>query len=83
MKQFERTYENLDLIIFRADYIEGKSVEVVVSLNDYYYLIQHVDKEGIVENELDYIPIRISKVKKFREFLKGNQVVGMVDYKIC
>lgn len=70
MKQFERIYENLDLIIFKADYIEGKSVEVVVSLNDYYYLIQHVDKEGLVENELEYTPIRISKAKKFREFLK-------------
>ncbi|CYU92504.1 TPA: hypothetical protein ACT2H1_000840 [Streptococcus suis] len=68
MKQFERIYENLDLIIFRADYIEGKSVEVVVSLNDYYYLIQHVDKEGIVENELDYIPIRISKTKNLENF---------------
>lgn len=30
MKQFERIYENLDLIIFRADYIEGRSVEVAL-----------------------------------------------------
>lgn len=81
MKQFERIYENLDLIIFRADYIEEKSVEVVVSLNDYYYLIQHVDKEGIVENELDYIPIRISKVKKFREFLKEIKLLEWLTIK--
>lgn len=70
MKQFERIYENLDLIIFRADYIEGESVEVVVSLNDYYYLIQYMDKKGLVENSVDYTPIRISKAKKFREFFK-------------
>ncbi|HFI0423555.1 TPA: hypothetical protein ACGOWZ_000098 [Streptococcus suis] len=72
MKQFDRIYENLDLIIFKADYIEGKSVEVVVSLNDYYYLIQHVDKEGLVENELEYTPIRISKAKKIQRIFERN-----------
>ncbi|HFU4218206.1 TPA: hypothetical protein ACGO8M_001624 [Streptococcus suis] len=44
MKQFERIYENLDLIIFKADYIEGKSVELVVSLSEHDYLIQYIDK---------------------------------------
>ena len=82
MKQFERIYENLDLIIFRADYIEGRSVEVAVSLQDYYYLIQHVDKEGKVENELDHIPIRISKAKKFREFLKEMKLLEWPTLKL-
>ena len=82
MTQFERIYENLDLIIFRADYIEGRSVEVAVSLHDYYYLIQHVDKEGKVENELDHIPIRISKAKKFREFLKEMKLLEWPTLKL-
>ncbi|HFI0467265.1 TPA: hypothetical protein ACGOYW_000653 [Streptococcus suis] len=70
MKQFERIYENIDLIIFRADYIEGRSVEVAVSLNEHDYMIHHLNKAGVVENKTDYIPIRLSKAKKFREFLK-------------
>ncbi|MGQ7374426.1 hypothetical protein ACTGW9_09935 [Streptococcus suis] len=70
MKQFERIYENIDLIIFRADYIEGRSVEVAVSLNEHDYMIHHLNKAGVVENKTDYTPIRFSKAKKFREFLK-------------
>lgn len=34
MKQFERTYENIDFILFKAYYIEGKSVDVAVSLRE-------------------------------------------------
>ena len=37
-------------------------------------MIQHVDKEGKVENELDHIPIRISKAKKFREFFSRSPI---------
>ena len=71
MKQCERIYENLDLIIFRADDIEGRSVEVAVSLHDYYYLIQHVDKEGKVVlifdngiNATKHISVALEAIKK-------------------
>ncbi|HFI0586919.1 TPA: hypothetical protein ACGO00_001083 [Streptococcus suis] len=35
-----------------------------------------------VENELDYIPIRISKAKKFREFLKEIKLLEWSTIKI-
>ncbi|HEM2684468.1 hypothetical protein [Streptococcus suis] len=81
MKQFERTYENIDFILFKAYYIEGKSVDVSVSLREQEYMFEYIGADNRVENSVDYTSIRISKAKKFREFLKGNQAVGLADHK--
>lgn len=70
MKQFERTYENIDFILFKDYYIEGKSVDVAVSLREQDYMIEYIGADNRVEDTVDFTPIRKSKVKKFREFLK-------------
>jgi len=48
MKQFERTYENIDFILFKAYYIEGKSVDVAVSLREQEYMIEYIGADNRV-----------------------------------
>lgn len=82
MKQSERTYENVDFILFKAYYIEGKSVDVAVSLREQDYMIEYIGADNRVEDTVDFTPIRKSKVKKFREFLKEIKLLEWPTIKI-
>ncbi|BCP57366.1 hypothetical protein SUT007_08240 [Streptococcus parasuis] len=82
MKQFERTYENIDFILFKAYYIEGKSVDVAVSLREQDYMIEYIGADNRVEDTVDFTPIRKSKAKKFREFLKEIKLLDWPTIKI-
>ncbi|MDW8720318.1 hypothetical protein [Streptococcus suis] len=41
-----------------------------------------IGKDGLVEDTVDFTPIRISKVKKFREFLKEIKLLEWPTIKI-
>ncbi|MET3558914.1 hypothetical protein ABID29_002042 [Streptococcus rupicaprae] len=74
----EKNYDTLYFICFQAEYLDGRSAELAIDFHARHYYLQQIGRDGLVEENIDFVSIRRRKIDQLRKDLES---IGLLSWK--